>query len=272
MNQIIELIKEGTGTTSDAIAIAMLIVGILIIIFGLVGVGISLFLFFKYHRLNKTKNSCGLTGEQAARQILDKNGLNNIKVKCTGSIIFGNSYSHYFKKVRLRRFTYKKDSITSLAMAAQKSSLAIMDKDNDPIMKTRNVLIPLQIFGPIMFLPLIVIGIAIDLLIAWQNGGSPNFIFTFVMAGIGLLFYIVSFALTVVVLKAETKAQAKSIEILRKEKLATESEIEDIKDLYKMYNLEYVNNMILAFLELLLRVLQIVAAFQGSSSSSSNNN
>ena len=106
MNQIIELIKEGTGTTSDGIAIAMLIVGVLIVIFALVGVVISIVLFFKYHRLNKTKNTCGLTGEDAARRILDNNGLQNIKVKCTGSIIWGNSYSHVFKKVRLRRLAY----------------------------------------------------------------------------------------------------------------------------------------------------------------------
>ena len=157
MNEIIALIKEGTGTTSDAIAVAMLIVGVLIVIFALVGIVISIVLFFKYHRLNKTKNTCGLTGEQAARRILDNNGLDNIKVKCTGSIIWGNSYSHVFKKVRLRRLTYKKDSVTSLAMAAEKSSLAIMDKENDPVMKTRNVLIPIQMLAPIMFLPLIVV-------------------------------------------------------------------------------------------------------------------
>ena len=125
-------------------------------------------------------------------------------------------------------------------------------------------------FGPFMFLPLIVIGIIIDVLIAINNNGNPNFIFTFIMAGVGVLLYGVSFALTAVILKAETKAQARSIDILRDEKLATEDEIESIKGLYKLYNLEYVNNMILAFLELLLRVLQIVAAAQGSSARSSN--
>ena len=270
MNQIIELIKQSTGTTSNAIAIAMFVVGILIIIFGLVGCGISLVLFIKYHQLNKTKNSCGLTGEKVARKILDDNGLEHIKVKATGSILWGNSYSHYFKKLRLRRFTYKKDSVTSLAMAAQKSSLAIMDKENDPVMKTRNVLIPLQIFGPLMFIPLVVIGVVLDLLIAASNGSAPSYTLTFVFAGIGVLFYAVSFALTVVILKAETKAQAKSIEILRKENLATESEIENINELYKYYNLEYVNNMIMAFLELLLKVLQIIAAVQGASTKTSN--
>ena len=271
MEQIIEIIKQNTGTTSDGLAIAMFIVGILIIIFGIVGGCISLFLFFKYHKYNRTKNSCGLTGEQAARKILDENGLENIKIKCTGSIIWGNSYSHVFKKIRLRRFTYKKDSITSLAMAAQKSSLAIMDKENDPLMKTRNVLIPLQILGPLMFIPLVVVGILLDLLIASVNETAPNFMATFIMAGAGLLFYLVSFVLAIVILKAETKAQRKSLDILRDGNLATESEIESIQDLYKMYNLEYINNMIIAMLELILRVLQIIASLQGSSSRSSNN-
>ena len=258
MGAIIDIIKANTGA-SDGIAIAMLIVGILIVIFGLIGVGISIMLFFKYHRLNKTKNSCGLTGDQVARKILDDNGLENIKVKCTGSILFGNSYSHYFKKVRLRRMTHKKSSVTALAMAAQKSSLAVMDKENDPIMKTRNVLIPLQLFGPMMFVPLVVIGVLIDLFIL----SSTSYVVTFICAGFGVLLYAISFALTIVILKAETKAQAKSLVILRQEGLATESELEDIKELYKYYNLEYVNNMILAFLELVLKVLQIIASAQG---------
>lgn len=272
MKQIIDLIKQSTGTTSDGIAIAMLIVGALIIFFALIGLGISLTLWLKYHHLNKTKNSCGLTGEEVARKILDKNGLKNIKVKATGSLIWGNSYSHYFKKVRLRRFTYKKDSVTSLAMAAQKSSLAILDKEKEPIMKTRNILIPIEFFGPIMFLPMIVFGVILDFVIASNNNTKPNFLITFICAGIGVIFYAISFALTAIILKAETKAQAKSIEILKHENLATQEEIQEIKKLYKIYNLEYVNNMILAFLELVLRVLQIVAAAQGSSSSSSQNN
>ncbi len=270
MDKLIDLVKQSTGTTSDGIAIAMIIVGALIIVFALVGIVISILLAVKYHKLNKTKNSCGLTGLDAARRILDNNGLQHIKVKCSGSVLWGNSYSHYFKKLRLRRLTYKKDSVTSLAMAAQKSALAIMDNEKDPIMKKRNVLIPIQFFGPMMFLPLVLIGIVIDIIIASNTGKAPNFIVTFIMAGLGLLLYVVAFLLTIVILKSETKAQERSIEILRAENLATEEEIEEIKGLYKYYNLEYVNNMIMAFLELLLRVLQIIGAAQGSISSSKN--
>lgn len=268
MQVIIDFIKQKTGATSDGLAIAMFVVACLIVVFALIGIIISIYLWTKYHKLNKTKNSCGMTGEQVARKILDDHDLQYIKVKAVGSMLWGNSYSHVFKKLRLRRFTYKKDSVTSLAMAAQKSSLAILDKEHDPAMKARNVLIPLQFFGPMMFLPMVIIGVIIDIIVQ----SNPQFLFTFIFAGLGVGFYAVAFALTGVILKVETKAQARSIEIMREEHLANETEIEQIKGLYKVYNLEYVNNMILAFLELLLRVLQIVAAAQGSSSSSSKAN
>ena len=110
------------------------LVGSLIGLVGSASLIVSVWLSVKYHVFNKKENSAGLTGEQVARKILDKNDLQHIKVKVTGSLMFGNSYSHFFKKVRLRRFTRHKTSLTSLGMGAQKASLAILDKEGDPDM------------------------------------------------------------------------------------------------------------------------------------------
>lgn len=52
--------------------------------------------------------------------------------------------------------------------------------------------------------------------------------------------------------------------------LATAEELESCKKLFKLYNIEYVNNMIIALLELVYRVLQIIAYVQNSSSSKNN--
>jgi len=57
-------------------------------------------------KYNRKRNSSGKTGEEIARKILDDNDLKNIRVSKNGSILFGNSYSHYFKKVRLRRLDF----------------------------------------------------------------------------------------------------------------------------------------------------------------------
>ena len=109
-----------------ALELALIIVGCLIAACGTASLFISGWLGVKYYRYNRTQNSAGMTGQQIARKILDDNGLYHIQVKATGSIMFGNSYSHYFKKVRLRRFTRHQTSLTSLGMGAQKAALAIL--------------------------------------------------------------------------------------------------------------------------------------------------
>ena len=111
--------------------IALAIVGCMIAIVGIYALIVSVWLMVKYVRFNRRMNSACMTGEEVARQILDDNDLYDIQVKSTGSIIFGNSYSHYFKKVRLRRFTKHERSLTSLGMGAQKASLAILDKEGE---------------------------------------------------------------------------------------------------------------------------------------------
>ncbi len=263
IEEILKAVMEETGAPTELMAWAFLIVGTLITVFALIGLVVAVYLAIRYIRYNRRKNSAGMTGEQVARKILDRNHLQQIDVTPSGSLIFGNSYSHYFKKVRLRRFTYKKDSISSLAMAAQKSALAVLDKEGDPDMKRRNRLIPMITFGPFFFLPLIAIGIALDLLI---NGSTPKGMYTMIFAGFGLIFYLFSFILSLTVLRVEKKGQKRAYEILWEYDLATKEELEEIRKLFKLYNIQYVNDMILEFLEIIYRALQIITIMQGNGS------
>ena len=249
------------SNVSDFDICSMMIVAILILIVSVFALGVQIYLAIKYHKYNKKKNSIEMTGEEVARKILDDNDLQNIKVKSSGSIIFGNSYSHYFKKVRLRRLTWKKDSVASLAMASQKSSLAILDKENDPDMETRIKLTPIIYFGPLCFIPLIIIGIILDFIVL-RSGGMTC---TVVATVLGLILYLVAFIMSLKVLKTEIKAQNKAYEVLKKNKMATPEELDMLKKLFKLYNIEYVNNMVIALLELIYRVLEIIAAVQQNS-------
>jgi Zn-dependent membrane protease YugP len=219
----------------------------------------------KYVTYNRKQNSANLTGEQVARKILDANGLQHIGVKVTGSLLFGNSYSHYFKKVRLRRFTRHEKSLTSLGMGAQKASLAILDKEGDTDMRKRIRLYPLITFGPFAFVPLILIGGLLDYFVFGQTG-----IVTLVLAGIGFLFYVYSLVLSILTLKTEKKAQEKAYSILEEKKLATKEELDSLKELFHLYNIQYINDIIISSLELLYAALEILAAVQGNSSSTSS--
>ena len=262
-SNIVREMADGTlDGVSEGVIIAMSVVVGLLIIASIFAFGISIYLSISYVRYNKKQNSCGKTGEQIARKILDHHELGHIKVSKTGSIMFGNSYSHYFKKVRLRRLTWQKRSVTSLAMAAQKSALAVLDKENDAEMRTRVRLTPLIYFGPIAFVPMVVIGVLLDVLL---STGFCGILFTV----LGLGFYLLSFVMSILVLKTEKKAQKRAYEIMKEEGLATEEELVMCKKLFRLYNIEYINDMVIALLELIYRVLQIIAYVQNSSSSSS---
>lgn len=237
--------------------IALLIVGCLIAVFSIVAGIISIWLVVKYHKYNRKENSLGLSGIDVARKILDDHGLNDIKVSRTGSLMFGNSYSHYFKRVRLRGFIRHENSITSMGIGAQKAALAILDKEGDPDMKKRIRLVPFISFGPFAFIPLILVGAALDYF-AFGGGGTC----TLVLGCIGLLFYIYSIVLSVLTLKTEKKAQDRAYEILRNRYYVTEEELSALKELFRLYNIQYINDIILSSLELIYRVLQIVYAIK----------
>ena len=239
--------------------IALLIVGALIVIVGIASCLVSLWLVIKYYRFNRRANSLGLTGIEVARKILDDNGLQHIKVKRTGSLLFGNSYSHYFKKVRLRGFIRHETSLTSMGMGAQKAALAILDKEGDPDMKKRIRLVPLVTFGPFAFIPLILVGAALDYFVF--NGSG---VCTLALGGLGLIFYVYSIILSVMTLKTEKKAQNKAYEILRSYN-AKEEELTALKELFRLYNIQYINDIILSSLELIYTALEIAIAIKKES-------
>ena len=254
---------EEFKNVSPALQWAIFIVACLIVLVAIVATIVSIWLFVRYIKFNRKKNSSGLTGGEVARDILDSNGLQDIKVSTWGSLLFGNSYSHYFHKVRLRRLTKNKKSITSLAMGAEKSALAILDKEGDPDMKHRVALTPFIYFGPFAFIPLLVLGIIIDILVFGFTGVA-----TIGSAAVGLILYIISFVLSIKVIKTEIKAQKRACEILLASGMATQEEVDMMQELFKLYNIQYIIDLIIAFLQMILKVLEIIAKMQNQTGAS----
>jgi cytochrome bd-type quinol oxidase subunit 2 len=79
----------------------------------------------------------------------------------------------------------------------------------------------------------------------------------YVLGGIGLLLYVYAVVLSVLTLKTERKAQKRAYEILEKDYHITSDELAALKELFHLYNIQYVNDIILAALELLYLALEI---------------
>ena len=130
-------------------------------------------------------------------------------------------------------------------------------------MKKQVRLYPVIAFGPFAFIPLILVGAALDYFVFGQNGAC-----TYVLGGLGLLFYAYSIVLSVLTLRTEKKAQERAYIYLREQQMATAEELADLKELFRLYNIQYINDIILAALELLYTVLQIAAEMNNGRSKS----
>ena len=146
-------------------------------------------------------------------------------------------------------------------MGAQKACLAILDKEGDPDMKKQVRLYPIITFGPFAFIPLVLMGVLLDYFVFNQSG-----LCTYVLGGLGLLFYVYSIVLSVLTLNTEKKAQQRAYTYLQAKNMATAEELADLKELFHLYNVQYINDIILACLELLYTILQIAIALNSKSS------
>lgn len=99
-----------------------------------------------YSKYKKVISKSHKTGYEVAREILDKHGLNNIRVES----VPGNLTDHYDprnKVVRLSYDIYEGESIASVSVAAHECGHAIQDQVGYKPMKIRTSLVPIVNFS-----------------------------------------------------------------------------------------------------------------------------
>ena len=114
--------------------------------------------FNKYSRMN---NARGLTGAEIARQILDANGLYNVRIEhISGSLT--DHFSPNENVVRLSDDVYGKSTIASAGVAAHEVGHAIQHSVGYAPIKIRNAIIPVTQIGSSISMPIFIIGIALS--------------------------------------------------------------------------------------------------------------
>lgn len=118
------------------------VIGYLFVFIGFViTLGAQILVNSSYSKYKKVNNNNGISGRDAARKILDDNGLNNIDIVETR----GNLTDHYDpsrKIIRLSTDIYNGTSIASVAVAAHECGHAIQDKEGYKPLKIRSSIVP----------------------------------------------------------------------------------------------------------------------------------
>ncbi len=253
--QLAALIRSRSNGTlaeaQDPVILIMTFVIALLVILSLFALMVSIWLAISYAKHHHRQNTAGKTGRELARRVLDDHGLTKLKVASSGSILLGSSCSHLFKKVRLPRRAADAASVTALATAVRTSCLAILDARDDPGMKARRRATPLICLGPWALIPLMLLGWALDLIASAK--GWCTLAFTL----LAVVLYLIALVLAFRGLKTEKAAQTMALDLMTDDTLASAEELAQCKKLYRLHTVEYVNNMFLAPLELIYRLVQL---------------
>lgn len=99
---------------------------------------------FKHYR--KIPNSSGLTGAETARYLLDRNGLQPVRVEQSKRMM-GDHYDPKRMAIRLSPKNFYNYSLTSVVVAAHEVGHAIQDKQEYALFKFRQALYPVASIG-----------------------------------------------------------------------------------------------------------------------------
>lgn len=95
-----------------------------------------------YAKYKEIRNARNLTGAQVAREILDRNGLQDVLVEVSNNGVLSDHYDPTKKIVRLSSDIYYNTSIASISVAAHEVGHAIQHKEHYGAIALRNKLLP----------------------------------------------------------------------------------------------------------------------------------
>ena len=207
---------------------------------------------FKKYR--NTRNSRGLTGAQAARWVLDRNGLSNVPIEhISGSLT--DHYDPSANVVRLSDDVYGSTSTVAIGVACHEVGHAIQHAEGYAPMKLRGALVPACVVTSKAAVPLLLIGILLEIFLS-QNPASSILFF------LGIACYALYALFTLITLPVEFNASRRAGENLVDYGVIDARDEKKVNAMLRAAGMTYVMSFAMA----LLQMLRIIAIFGGSRS------
>ena len=193
-----------------------------------------------FKRYSQVRSTRQLTGAQAARRVLHINGVRGVRIEQ----VSGNLTDHYDPKtnvIRLSDSVYNSCSVAAIGVACHEAGHAVQYAKNYAPIKLRATIIPVTNIGSKLAMPLILIGIILNI------AGSISY--TFVYLGIACFSLSVIFQL--VTLPVEFNASRRAMQAIESAELLTVDEQRGAKKPLKAAAMTYVAATATAFAQLL---------------------
>ena len=203
-----------------------------------------------FDRNNKRTIMSGSSASTLARQLLDREGLNDIKVTlCKGHLT--DHYNPKTKTVSLSESVYNSSTISAVGVMAHELGHVLQYRDNYTPIKIRTLLVPIINISSFLMWPLTILGLVLEVL-AYTNIG-----FVFICIGIGI--FALSTLFSLVTVPVEKNASKRAYNLLRDYGIMSEEEGEGVKEVLNAAALTYIAALITSILSLLRFVLFILS-------------
>ena len=168
-----------------------------------------------------------ITGEQAARKILDENGLHDVRVER----VSGNLTDHYdprAKVIRLSDSVHSSTSVAAVGVAAHEAGHAVQHAVGYAPIKLRNTIVPIANIGSMAGPYLIIIGLLL-------SGAMSD-----VLLNLGVWFFSAAVLFQLVTLPVEFNASNRAIATLKNGMYLYEDEVPAVKKVLGAAAMTYV--------------------------------
>lgn len=191
-----------------------------------------------FAQYSRVRSATGITGAQAARKILDANGLQNVDVERVGGRL-SDHYDPRSKTLRLSEDVYSAPSLAAVGVAAHEAGHALQDKANYAPLQLRSAMVPTVQFGswlgPIIFIAGLFLPGSLGTSIAW----------------LGLIIFGAVALFSLVTLPVEFNASKRAKELLVSTAILTPQEVKGVDRVLDAAALTYVAAALQAVMTLL---------------------
>lgn len=197
-----------------------------------------------FRRYSKVRNERGFTGAEAARRVLDANGLNDVAIEQ----VRGSLTDHYDPRKRVLRLSesvYGVQSIAAVSVACHEAGHAIQHAENYSPLSIRNSIFPVVNFASRFCWILIIMG----LIFSATNNYLGNMIFN-----IGVIFFVAVIAFHAITLPVEFNASSRAINQMEMQGVIVSEEKSGAKKVLSAAAMTYVASLAVAIANL-LRIL-----------------
>lgn len=206
-----------------------------------------------FEKYSKVSNLSGLTGAQAARSVLNANGLQHIQIQH----IDGELTDHYDPSAQVLRLSdevYYRASPAAVGVAAHEAGHAVQHAKNYAPFALRSAIVNVTNIGSRLSMPLILIGLILS--------GISRFEGFIWIAYLGVALYSLCVIFQLVTLPTEFNASRRALKAIESQNLLWDSDLSAAKKVLRAAAMTYVAALAVAFTQF-LRLLLIVLSSGG---------